>query len=278
MSARRDFRVIKLCQKLCLDIVQMQGTADKSYRYTICQDVRRMSEKVIHLIRLANDMPAGYEERIECQEKADELLEEIKDLIWVVGKCLNTGVKKEAQVELSIENLQIPLHNWMERDQKISVSSYEKQVRRQSWVLYRAKKVCEAVQEYNDCHPTERTTIALDESKARYRIAQDDYRKLVDAYDRAVKRLRTTQDKFHKDDSVLSEVLAEIEKNTGVKFPEIPDSPGQNGKNEKGRISETAIPDNIVAMKKSFVSEVNKALLEKKKEVYSDTTVAKLTE
>ena len=111
-SSKREFRVIKLCQKLCKDIVEVQGVADKSYRFTICQDVRKKSEDVIHLVRKANDLPAGSEKRIELQFRADELLEEIKDLIWVVGKLLNTGAKKEAQIELSIENLQIPLHNW----------------------------------------------------------------------------------------------------------------------------------------------------------------------
>ena len=91
MSAKREFRLIKLCQKLCLDITEMQGTADRKYRFTICQDIRKMSEDVIHLVRRANDLPAGNEERMKIQKRADELLEDIKDLLWVAGKLRLEG-------------------------------------------------------------------------------------------------------------------------------------------------------------------------------------------
>ena len=116
-SPRKDFRLIKQCQKLCSDITEMQGTADKKYRYTICQDVRKKSEDVIHYIRKANSFPAGNDKRMELQIKADELLEEIKDLLWIVGKLLNTGARKEAKIELSLEDVQNVLHRWMEYDQ-----------------------------------------------------------------------------------------------------------------------------------------------------------------
>ena len=270
MAAKRDFRVIKLCQKLCLDIVEMQGTADKKYKFTICQDVRKKSEQVIHLVRHANELPSGDEDRIELQEEADDLLEKIKDLIWVVGKCLNTGVRKEAQIELSIENLQIPLRNWMERDQKISASMYETKVRKQSWVLFQAKKICEAVQNYYNSNPTERNLIALEESKSRYRIAAADYKAAIDSYDKAIKRLRTTQERYHKDDSVLSEVIREIKEKTDFEIPDIPET--RNGvKNE-----EKVLSRNTISEKKEFIANANRSILEEKKDVYSESTIRKL--
>lgn len=69
MSSRRKFRVIKLCQKLYLDIVEMQGTADKRYRYTICSDLRHKSEKVIHLVRKSNKLTVENEMKIQMQIK-----------------------------------------------------------------------------------------------------------------------------------------------------------------------------------------------------------------
>lgn len=273
MSAKRDFRVIKLCQKLCLDIVEMQGTADRKYKFSICQDVRKKSEQVIHLVRRANELPAGNEERIGLQAEADKLLEDIKDLIWVVGKCLNTGVKKEAQIELSIENLQIPLHNWMERDQKISASMYESTVRKQSWVLFQAKKICEAVQNYYNSNPTERNLIALEESKSRYRIAAADYKAAIDSYDMAIKRLRTTQEKYHKDDSILSEVIKEIKDKTDFVIPDIPESIyGKSEPEKKG----SAISSDTISAKKEFIANANRAIIEEKRDVYSESTIRKL--
>lgn len=270
MSSKRDFRVVKLCQKLCLDIEEMQGTADKKHKYTICQDVRKKSQLLIHLTRKANDLPAGDEHRIELQEEADELLERIQDLIWVVGKCINTGVRKEAQIELSIENVQKPLHNWMERDQQISASMYEKKVRKQTWVLFQAKKICEAVQKYYNSNPTERNLIALEESKSRYRIAAADYKAAIDSYDKAIKRLRTTQERYHKDDSVLSEVIGEIKEKTDFEIPDIPEI--KNGGKNEGK----AISTNTISEKKEFIANANRSILEEKKDVYSESTIRKL--
>lgn len=245
MAKNREFRVIKLAQKLCMDIVEMQGTADKKYRYSICQDIRKKSEDIIHLIRKANNLQLGNEERIILQSQANEKLEEIKDIIWIVGKLLNTGVKKEAQIELSIENLQLKLRNWMESDEKILVSVREEAVRSQAWTLYQAKRTYEIVNDYHKTSPSERTVIALDESKSRYRLAKQKYEEMIEEYDLAVKRLRTTQERFHKDDSVLSEVLKEIEEKKGIRVP--------NPKTEK-------LSEKIINEKKSFIGDVNKRI------------------
>jgi tetratricopeptide (TPR) repeat protein len=188
----------------------MQGTADKSHRFTICQDIRIKSENVIHLIRKANSFRAGSKKRIEMQREADELLSEIQDLIWVVGKLLNTGKRKEAQVELSIENLQISLHNWMETDLKISVSERQKFIHKKGWEVYKARKFYEVIKEHFD--KSERMSIALDESKARLRIAAKEYNEAIKEYDLAIRQLREFQG--NKDDSVLSEVLKEIAKSS----------------------------------------------------------------
>lgn len=224
MAKNRDFRVIKLAQKLCTDIVEMQGKADKSYRFTICQDIRKKSEDVIHMVRKANDQPAGCEKRIEMQEQADDFLEDIKDLLPVVGKLLNIGINREAQIELSIESLQQPLHNWMERDEK--------------------------------------TAIALEQSKSRYRIEHDGYRALVHEYDRLMKRLLSIQEKFHKDDSVLGEVLKEIGQKTGKAVPVL------NGK--------SPVPDAVVAEKKKVQKEVNRKVVESDKEFFSQAMISYL--
>ena len=209
-SSRNDFRLIKLAQNLFSDICEIQSVADKGYRYTVCQDIRKKSEDVVHYIRRANRLDSGSEDRIQLQFKADELLEDIKDLLPPVGKLLKIGVKYEAQIELSIEKLQNPLHNWMERDQKISVSNRVKIVRRKNYGVFYAMKVFSIMRDHVAGDQSERSLIAYEESKARYRIAAEDYKKAILSYDEALRRYRATQDRFHKDDSVLAELLAQI--------------------------------------------------------------------
>ncbi|MBE6035573.1 MAG: hypothetical protein E7222_12885 [Clostridiales bacterium] len=216
---RKEFRLIKAAQKLCRDLVEVEGHADKRYRFSICQDIRHKSERVMHLIRKANVLPAGNEQRIQMQQEADELLEEIKDLLWVMGKLLTIGVKYEAQIELSIENLQIPLRNWMETDQKKSVAQNEQRFEKASQKLEKAKAAYEMVSNYYEENKTERVNAALIESKARFRLAREEYVKAKEKYDAVLKQLRNTQDRYHKDDSVLYEVLKEISKKTGIENP-----------------------------------------------------------
>lgn len=259
--SKKEFKVIKLAQKLCTDIVEMQGTADRNYRFTICQDMRKKSEDVIHLIREANQQDQGCEDRIQLQQKAYRYMEDIKDLLPIVGKLLNTGVKREAQVELSIENLQLKLRNWMESDEKVAVSVREKAVRSQAWVLYQAKRTYEIVNDYHRSTNTERTAVALDESKSRYRLAKQKYEELIVEYDLAVKRLRTTQERFHKDDSVLSEVLIEIEKEKGIKVP----NPKDAGLSEK-----------VISEKKEFIGEINRRVASNNND-FAESTKYKLT-
>lgn len=262
MAKNRDFRVIKLAQKLCTDIVEMQGKADKSYRFTICQDIRKKSEDVIHMVRKANGQPAGCEKRIEMQEQADDFLEDIKDLLPVVGKLLNIGINREAQIELSIESLQQPLHNWMERDEKTALSMCEKRLNAQAWKLYQAKKTYELVNDYYKSVKTEKIAIALEQSKSRYRIEHDGYRALVHEYDRLMKRLLSIQEKFHKDDSVLGEVLKEIGQKTGKAVPVL------NGK--------SPVPDAVVAEKKKVQKEVKRKVAESDKEFFSQAMISYL--
>lgn len=259
--SKNTFRLIRYAQKLALDITEMQGVADRKYRYGICQDIRKYSEEVIHLIRDANKLDAGSESRIKLQKKADKRLEDIQDIIGIVGKLLNTGEKKEAQIELSLENLQIKLRNWMESDEKISVSIREKAVRNQAWILYQAKKTYEIVNEYNKSSPTERTAIALDESKSRYRLAKQRYDELIIEYDLAVKRLRGTQERFHKDDSVLSEVLKEIKEKKGIQVP----NPKDAGLSEK-----------VVSEKKEFIEKINQRVASQNSDL-AESTKYKLT-
>lgn len=216
---RKEFRLIKVSQKLCRDLVEIEGHADKRYRFSICQDIRHKAERVVHLIRKANMIPAGNEQRIQMQQEADELLEEIKDLLWVMGKLLTIGVKYEAQIELSIENLQLPLRNWMETDQKKSVTQSEKHLENSMRKLEKAKAAYEIVSDYYEENKTDRVNTALIESKARFRLAHEDYNAAKEKYDLALKRLRNTQDRYHKDDSILYDVLREISEKTGVENP-----------------------------------------------------------
>lgn len=261
-NQKKTFRLIKYSQKLCRDITEMQGTADKSYRYTICQDIRKKSEDVIHLIRRANKIAAGSEKRMELQQDADEKLEEVKDLLPIVGKVLSCGVRKEAQIELSIENLQIGLHNWIESDQKIAVSSLQKYVRRTSWKLYQAKKSYDIMKDYYVDHYDERTTIAFDESMARFRNAFADYASAIQLYDRAIKRLRNTQERFHKDDSILCEVIKEIQPDSIVL---------------KDLSDDKYSPDNVtVKEKKAVTVKANIKILEEYGDILSEGTKEKL--
>ena len=263
---KKTFRLIKYSQKLCADIVEMQGTADKNYRYTICQDVRKMSEDVIHLIRRANRMAAGNEKRMEIQGIVDEKLEDIKDLLPIVGKLLNCGVKKEAQIELSIENLQVGLHNWMEHDQKIAVSSLQQYVRKTGWKLYESKHIYDIVKDYYSNNNDERIGIAYDESKARFRNAYRDYEKAVNLYDKAIKRLRDTQERFHKDDSVLYEVIKEIEADRNISILH-------------NFYDKSFKPDHItVKEKKAVLSKADSKILEDYGDILSEGTKKKLEE
>lgn len=260
--AKHEFRIIRLCQNLCLDIVEMQGTADMKYRHTICDDLRKMSEKALHLVRRANDMPAGCLERIELQEDAAELLERIKDLLPVAGKAINSGVRREAQVELSIENVQKPLRNWIESELKTALSMCENRMKKAAWDLYYAKKTYALVEEYYKGHADEKTATALEESKSRYRIAHNDYKALILEYDELMKRLLDVQERFRKDDSVLGEVLKEIKKKTGK---------------EVIRYNNKSSPDsNVVAEKKQIVINANRKIAESEKDNLSNVMIERL--
>ena len=240
----------------------MQGTADMKYRHTICDDLRKMSEKALHLVRRANDMPAGCLERIELQEDAAELLERIKDLLPVAGKAINSGVRREAQVELSIENVQKPLRNWIESELKTALSMCENRMKKAAWDLYYAKKTYALVEEYYKGHADEKTATALEESKSRYRIAHNDYKALILEYDELMKRLLDVQERFRKDDSVLGEVLKEIKKKTGK---------------EVIRYNNKSSPDsNVVAEKKQIVINANRKIAESEKDNLSNVMIERL--
>ena len=207
----KEFRLIKSCQKFCVDIVEMEGNADKRYKFTICQDIRKMAENVVHLVRRANNLPVGTPKRMEMQEAACELLEDIKDLLWVVGKLLAIGVKREGQIELSIEELQKNIKNWIESDDKQVLPRLDKALRKIAYEYEQSKETCRVVKDYYEKNISDRTLAAYNESMARCRNAQKRFREAQAAYDQTVERLRKRQELFHKDDSILADILDEIE-------------------------------------------------------------------
>lgn len=210
--SQREFTLIKKCRAVYKDICEMQATADKNYRYTVCKDLTELAKELTHTVRKANDIRAGNEERIKMQKRALGLIDEIKDLLPAAGDLLKTGVKHEAQIELSIDNLRLPLQNWIASDEKVLVTNQHYRMRKIGWDLYGAKKDLEMVKGYLSHHRDERTAVAFDEAKAAVRILTEEYKEAVMAYDRAMKQLRDTREAIHKDDSILTEVLREIGK------------------------------------------------------------------
>jgi len=77
-----------------------------------------------------------------------------------------------------------------------------------------------------------------------------------------MKRLLSIQEKFHKDDSVLGEVLKEIGQKTGKAVPVL------NGK--------SPVPDAVVAEKKKVQKEVNRKVVESDKEFFSQAMISYL--
>ena len=207
-------------------------------------------------------MPAGCLERIELQEDAAELLERIKDLLPVAGKAINSGVRREAQVELSIENVQKPLRNWIESELKTALSMCENRMKKAAWDLYYAKKTYALVEEYYKEYAEAKTAAALEQSKSRYRIAHNDYKILILEYDELMKRLLDVQERFHKDDSILGEVLKEIKKKTGK---------------EVIRYSGKSSPDpNVVAEKKQIVKNANMKIAKSERDNLSNVMIERL--
>ena len=111
-------------------------------------------------------------------------------------------------------------------------------------------------------HHDERTTIAYDESMARFRNAFADYAHSIQLYDRAVKRLRSTQERFHKDDSILCEVIKEIQPDSIVL---------------KDLSDDKYSPDNdTVKEKKAVTVKANIKILEEYGDILSEGTKEKL--
>ncbi len=190
----------------------MQATADKNYRYTICKDLSGLAKELVHTVRKANEIRAGHEERIKMQKQALEYVEKIKDILPAAGDLLKTGIKHEAQIELSVDNLRLPLQNWIASDEKVRTENCHREMRKAGWALFEAKKDLEMVKEYLNNHKDERTATAFDEAKAKVRILAEEYREAVLAYDKALKQLSDTRSEIHKDDSILAQVLKEIGK------------------------------------------------------------------
>lgn len=211
MSSKNEFRTIDRCQKLYASINELQSTADKSYRYTICQDLRKKSEDLIHLIRKANSIRPGYDSRIKMQLESLELLEQIQDIIGVACKLLKTGAKREAQIEKDIEDVKKLVKNWIESDNKIRVSAHTNRMHSLSWELFRYKEIKDFLSDYIKDTSDERLIIAYEEVNSRYRVTLNDYYKSIVSYDRAMKALREIQS--YKDDSVLAQVMNELSNN-----------------------------------------------------------------
>ena len=210
MGVVKEFRLFKDCQRICAEIIDIEGNADKRYRYTLCKDLRERAEQIVFLIRRANKLPPGHEKRFEYQSQCRELLEQLKDLIWISGKTLMLGPKREASIEASIENAENKLQNWIESDEKRVVAYYRQLYDSRLSQFNEAIENYKLIVEYCKTHDDERSREALDDATSRGRIAQDRYVEARDKYNKSNEKLRIHQNKYHKDDSVLAQVLKEI--------------------------------------------------------------------
>ena len=212
MTKRSEFKLIRDCQKLYKEICATQATSDKNYRYTICADLRRLSSNLIHVVRKANDLRAGTKERIELQENALEILERIKDIAPVVGELIKMGVAREAQIELSVDNIRLPLRRWMEYDQRLQVKTMASFLQEKEAALSLAKQDLQLLEEFSRDHNEQRINDALTEARARVRILESEHRVAIEGYDRALSRHQETRRRIGVQGNLLDEVLRDIKR------------------------------------------------------------------
>lgn len=208
---KEEFVLVKKCRKLYQDICETQARADKNYRYTVCADLRGKCADLTHLVRKANAIEAGDPERIKLQEEAIELLERIKDLVPVVGALVKMGVNYEAQIELSVDNIRIPLQNWMNSDAKALVKHRLIRMRKSGWDVYYADEDLKLIEKYKKDHPNdEKAGIALDEAKALKRNRLKEYQKRVLEFDEAVSTLSSTTHDNTKKETIMESMLKQL--------------------------------------------------------------------
>jgi hypothetical protein len=232
-NKKEDFRLLKQARKLCRDLTEIQGYADRNYRGNICEELRQYGQTVMYSIWKANTLPAGSGERLDLQIQASEYLEKIPVLMGVVGGLVNAGLNREAQLQLSVENLQKPLINWIKSDLKVAEAYYEKEIKNQYYVTVKAKDTVTKMQKFaklfdpisreftglrNDdavqagCSVTyEKVQTAYNEALSTYRIEMDRYKKLIAEYDRIRLRYLHIKDKNEILNPTLGEVLNSAE-------------------------------------------------------------------
>ena len=211
--AKQQFRIITDAGKLLYDIIEALRDTDKLHRYTIAAEIRNDAEELLHLIRRANDMKAGDDKRIKLQEDAMELLERIRDKIPIYCKACMTGHNKEAQIELSIDNLCLPLHNWYGSDLRAQNLRYEKDYRNAASQYGNAYKTKEIVRKWYLNNRTEKNAIALDIAMSKERIAKQkliQYRKRFDA---STEKEKEFKEQFGDKKDIRDEVLEDIKQN-----------------------------------------------------------------
>lgn len=207
------FRIVHKCQQLYSKLLDTAKNLPKSLRYDFHKDILAPTARLISLTRRANDLPAGSFERLALQDEGFELLAQLKDILPAYSRYLSLKRDAEAQLNLDIDNLVSPYAHWMERDMKVAVAYNEQTVRRMANNVYQKKNDILKVEHYRQTHGmTDETENALDEARSRYRIAKADYKNVIIQYDRVVKQLRKTQERFRQDDSALGHILRQIDK------------------------------------------------------------------
>ena len=209
--AKPPLKVIVGAQKLLADIIEAFKGADKLHRYTIAKEMREDAKELLHMIRRANRLTAGTEDRIELEEDAIELLERIRDKLPVYCRACMTGVKREAQITLSIDNLAGLLKNWHRFDVRTQNTGLEKRYRQAASEYGNAYRTTQKVKQWYLMNKTEKNAIALDMAMSRERVAKGRYLKTKQAFDASSEKVMEN-DRLHMNNrDILNEVLKDIE-------------------------------------------------------------------
>lgn len=205
------FRIVHKCQQIYSKLLDTAKNLPRSLRYDFHKDILAPMARLTSVTRRANDLPAGSFERMALQDEGFELLAQLRDILPAYSRYLSLKRDTEAQLNLDIENLVSPYAHWMERDMKVAVAYNEQAVRRMANNVYQKKNDILKVEHYRKTHGvTDETENALDEARSRYRIAKADYKNVIIQYDRVVKKLRKTQERFRQDDSALGRILRRV--------------------------------------------------------------------
>ena len=268
--SKAELIAITYTRKLLVHYCEATLKAPKEYHRDLCRDVKFDLKDALHYLRAANNIDIFEPKRLELQEKAEEKLERVNDLLSAL-EALGAevlSISSCSALKMELQKILQLINGWIKSDRSRVKEKIRKRRKNAGFEYGKAKERYDRIKEYYAMLPeSERAKSELelvilhDEAYAWMQVKLQKFKDADAAYKKEIERLESRKENPEEDIKAMIKIIDTLDRRKLSKEQILEEIKGRRYYAEKDKRKER---DNTLLAKKDYKEEKHRERVLKK--------------